>query len=211
MKKTSITAFVSTAVVIIIAATSFSCSSTTAHLAVPGEDFILRERISSEYLAIADAYVDLEKYDKAVTYYRLAMKDKKLYWTVYYKLGRTYALAKDWKDAEDVYDEMIERDPKNVNLKLSRAYIKAMSGDLDDAMMIYKSLMEEEPDNEEIIVNYIAILLSQGRAELAETQLDVLKEKFPDNKSISDFSKKINDALKDDGSVPAKEKNADKN
>ncbi|MFA6855682.1 MAG: tetratricopeptide repeat protein [Treponema sp.] len=205
MKKASIAAFIIAGVIF------FSCNSTTGHLTVPGENHLIRESISAEYLAIADAYVDLEKYDKAVTYYLLAMKDKKLYWSVYYKLGRTYALAKDWNDAEDVYDKLLQRDPENVNLKLSRAYIKAMSGDLDDAMMIYKSLMKDEPDNEEIVVNYIAILLSQGRAELAEAQLDVLKEKFPDNKSISDFSKKINDALKDDGSAPSEDTKTDKN
>ncbi|HAH63696.1 MAG TPA: hypothetical protein DCL73_16545 [Treponema sp.] len=187
--------------VLIIAASFFSCS-TDSHFPVPGENHVVRENVSTEYLAIADTYADLGKYDKAAEYYLLAMRDKRLYWNAYYKLGRTYALQKDWSSAETVYGRLLRRDPKNVNLRLSLAYIKAMSGSLDDAILIYKSLLEEQPDNEAVLVNYITILLSQGRAELAEEQLAVLKEKFPDSKSISDLSKKINDALQNGGSIP---------
>lgn len=185
--------------VLIITASFFSCS-TDSHFAVPGENQVVRENVSTEYLAIADAYSDLGKYDKAAEYYLLAMRDKRLYWNAYYKLGRTYALAKNWSNAENVYARLLRRDPKNVNLRLSLAYIKAMSGNLDDAILIYKSLLEEQADDETVLVNYITVLLSQGRAELAEEQLAVLKEKFPDNKSISDLSKKINDALQNGGS-----------
>jgi tetratricopeptide (TPR) repeat protein len=189
------------AVLVIVSALFFSCG-TNMHLSVPGEESVTRESVGIEYLAIADSYADLGKYDKAVTYYLLAMKNKKLYWSAYYKLGRAYALAKDWSDAENVYDKLLQRDPANVNLKLSRAYIKAMSGNLDEAMMLYRTLLEEQPENDAVLVNYITILLSQGRAELAEEQLEVLKKNFPDNKSISNLSKKIGDALKDDGSAP---------
>jgi tetratricopeptide (TPR) repeat protein len=198
MNRVSITVF-------IIATASFFSCSTNMPLSIPGENQVVGENINREYLAIADAYADLEKYDKAAEYYLFAMKDKKLYWTAYYKLGRMYALAKDWNNAANIYDRLLRRDPENVNLQLSLAYVKAMSGDLDTSIIIYKSLIEKEPDNEEILVNYIAVLLSQGRAELAENQLQELKKKFPDNKSISDLNKKINDELQNDGSIPPEE------
>ena len=178
-----------------------SCS-TNAHFLIPGGNDVTKKKVSIEYLSIADAYADLEKYDKAADYYQLAMKDKKLYWTAYYKLGRSYALAKKWSDAAVIYEKLLERDPSNVSLELSQAYIKAMSGNLDDALIIYKKLIEEYPDNETIPVNYIIVLLSQGRAELAEEQLGILKQKFPDNKSIADLTKRIRDALQDDGIAP---------
>jgi len=178
-----------------------SCSTNT-HFPIPGGNDVTKNKISIEYLAIADAYADLGKYDKASDYYQLAMNDKKLYWSAYYKLGRTYALAKRWSDAAAVYEKLLERDPSNVSLKLSQAYIEAMSGNLDDALIIYKKLLEEYPDNETIPVNYIIVLLSQGRAELAEEQLELVKQKFPDNKSIADLSRKIHDALQGDGTAP---------
>jgi Putative Zn-dependent protease, contains TPR repeats len=191
-----------TILVLLAASVCISCSSST-HFPVPGESQIAGDAVYTEYLAIADAYSDLGKYDKAASYYALAMKNKKVYWAAYYKLGRTYALAKKWDDAENIYSKLLKRDPKNVNLRLSLAYIKAMAGKIDDSMMMYKILLEEEPDNEDVLVNYITVLLAQGRAELAESQLAVLKEKFPDNTSISALTKKISDALQDDGSVPA--------
>ena len=70
-----------------------SCKS-TVHLPIPGEATIKQNNIYSEYMSIGDAYLDLEKFDKAITYYQKAMVNKNLYWTAYYKLGRSYALSK---------------------------------------------------------------------------------------------------------------------
>ena len=65
-----------------------SCKS-TVHLPVPGEVSIKKNNIYSEYMSIGDAYLDLKKYDKAIQYYQKAMESKSLYWTAYYKLGRS--------------------------------------------------------------------------------------------------------------------------
>ena len=37
---------------------------------------------------IADIYFSEEKFDKAITYYELAMQNKDLYWNCYYKLAK---------------------------------------------------------------------------------------------------------------------------
>jgi tetratricopeptide (TPR) repeat protein len=82
-----------------------SCKS-TVHLPIPGESTIKQNNIYSEYMSIGDAYLDLEKFDKAITYYQKAMVNKNLYWTAYYKLGRSYALSKKWKEAKKVYFDL---------------------------------------------------------------------------------------------------------
>ena len=43
-----------------------SCKS-TVHLPIPGESTIKQNNIYSEYMSIGDAYLDLEKFDKAIT------------------------------------------------------------------------------------------------------------------------------------------------
>ena len=68
-------------------------------------------------MSIGDAYLDLKKYDKAIQYYQKAMESKSLYWTAYYKLGRSYALAKKWSEAKNVYYKLLKRDPENVDRK----------------------------------------------------------------------------------------------
>ena len=95
---------------------------------MPGESEIITTNISSEYFAIADEYLNLKNYQKAVQYYKLAMKNKSLNAAAYYKLARSYALAKDYESAEKCYTKLLSVDPENKDLQISLAYIKGMSG-----------------------------------------------------------------------------------
>ncbi|MBQ9494114.1 MAG: tetratricopeptide repeat protein [Treponema sp.] len=176
-------------------ASIFSCTS-SAHFPIPGEKKVTQAALHAEYFLIADAYAELEKYDKAVQYYKLAMRDVNLYWSALYKLGRAYALLKNWAEAKDIYEKLLARDPQNMSLKLSLAYIQAMSGNFDEAKSAYENLIDEQRENETPLVNYIAILLSQEEIEASEAQLAILKERFPESTAISDFEKRIDDARK---------------
>jgi tetratricopeptide (TPR) repeat protein len=186
-------AFVATALSFLFVTTAVACES--SDVVVQGTPAAEKSMIIDEYMNIGDTYVTLEKYDIAITYYERALKDKKLYWDVMYKLGRANALAGKWDDAECIYLKLLKRDPENASLKVSLAYITAMSGDIHDALVQYKHLTAEYPENQDILVNYVTILLSDGKAELAENQLVLLIEHFPDNKSISELKKKTEEML----------------
>ena len=119
------------------------------------------------------------------------MVNKNLYWTAYYKLGRSYALSKKWKEAKKVYFDLLKRDPENISVRMSLAYITAMEGDLDSAEEIYKSLWNNNSDNSEILVNYINVLIANNNVSEAKNLIKTLKEKFQENKNIESFEKKI--------------------
>jgi tetratricopeptide (TPR) repeat protein len=172
-------------------------------LPVPSETRILRKNLATEYYSIAEAYFDLKKYDKAADYYKLAMKDPALRTAAYYKLGRAYALGKQWNDAEKIFRTLLKRDPENLSISISIAYITAMKGDTENALLMYRNLIEKKPDDGDLLENYIALLITDGRLELAEQQLFILKTKFPDNSSIDTLQKKIYEKL---DNPPAKEK-----
>ena len=70
-----------------------ACKSSS--VLIPGYVSEQKKSIYVEYFNIAEAYCDLEKYDKAVDYYKKAMLSKNLKWSSYYKLGRCYALSKN--------------------------------------------------------------------------------------------------------------------
>jgi len=72
----------------------FSSCHTAIHVPVPGESQVKINNIYTEYYNIADSYMELEKYDKAIEFYSIALKNKTLFWSAYYKMGRAYALAK---------------------------------------------------------------------------------------------------------------------
>ena len=172
-----------------------SCA-TNAHLPVPGEKTAVQSNLSAEYLAIADEYFALSKFDKAVDYYKRAMKNKTLYWSAYYKLGRSYAMSKKWSDARRIYLKLLNRDPKNLSVRLSLAYIIAMDGRLEQAEEVYKTLWKENPDNADVLVNFISILIAQQKIPEAGARFNELKAKFKDNKNIQAFDKKFEEIRK---------------
>lgn len=180
----------------------FSCAS--FRVPVPGETVAKRSNIFAEYMNIADAYNDLGKYDKAVTYYKLAKKSRGLRWTANYKLAHAYAMNKDWNEAQKLYLVLYKRDKQNVSIQMSLAYIYAMNGKLSSAENIYSMLVEKNPENADVLVNYINVLFAMEKYTDAEQNLAVLKEKFKDNTNISAFEKKLEEVTSggDDETVP---------
>lgn len=168
----------------------FSCS--TVDKVIPGKDEAVDKSVTAEYLKIAEAYEKLKDYPKAIYYYEEAMNSKagsELGDSVYYNIGRCYALAKDWNHAAEIYKNLLEKDPDNTNLKSSLAYISAMKGDLKAAEEQYSSLIEENPTDSSLQKNYISVLLADGKKELAVKQFAVYKERFPDDKAILEIEK----------------------
>ncbi|MBR4004766.1 MAG: tetratricopeptide repeat protein [Treponema sp.] len=168
----------------------FSCS--TVDKIIPGKDEAVDKSVTAEYLKIAEAYEKLKDYPKAIYYYEEAMNSKagsELGDSVYYNIGRCYALAKDWNHAAEIYKNLLAKDPENTNLKSSLAYISAMKGDLKAAEEQYSSLIEENPTDSSLQKNYISVLLADGKNELAVKQFAVYKERFPDDKAILEIEK----------------------
>ena len=159
---------------------------------IPGESKILIENIYFEYLNIADKYFELEDYNNAAKYYKLAMENKNLYWQSYYKLAKTYALLSDWKNALPMFEKLLERDKDNHSIKASLAYIYSMQGDTKKAIEIYKKLLEEDSLNEKYLENYLAVLLF-SKDSFLENQEEIekiyeqIETNFPNNTNLKIF------------------------
>ena len=160
-------------------------------LLVPGQNKIILKNLATEYYNVAEGYMGVKNYAKATEYYKLAMREESLYLTAYYKLGRAYALAKDWDNALPIYQDLLSRDRENGELRSSIAYITAMKGDTDEAFLQYRALLETYPEEQTYLENYISLLVDAGRGELAEEQFFILKEKFPDSALVSSLAPKI--------------------
>lgn len=183
----------------------FSCSG-TAHLPVPGEKNAVESNISVEYYSIASSYEELKNYKKAIDYYNLAKKNKKMRASSEYKIARCYALLKDWDNAQAGFEKILKKDPSNTNIKISLAYIMAMRGDLEASSQLYSTLVSENLTDVSILKNYISVLCARGMFDEANVQLAVLKEKFPDDADISGIEKKLQEL-----SSPKSEEKTDEN
>ncbi len=168
----------------------FSCASTPVPM--PGDQQKKITNIYIEYMNIAEEYYKLEKYDKAITYYKFAMQSRTLYLNCYYKLAKVYSIHSNWSNALDMYKTILKRDPENASIKSSIAYLYSMNGQNDKALKIYEELMLYQPENAEYFENHLAILIAQKNLEAATTNFDILKETFPDSKNISLFEEDIN-------------------
>ncbi len=168
----------------------FSCK-TANQILVPNELNVHRKNIAKEYYNIAEAYSDLKKYDKAISYYKLSMRDSNLYSAAYYKLGRTYVLTEKYSEAEKVFVDLLKSDEENQTFKISLAYIYGKTGKYEKACGLYSSLLETNPDDSTILQNYIYILIAQDNFTEAETQFLILKQKFPELKELEEIQKLI--------------------
>jgi Putative Zn-dependent protease, contains TPR repeats len=194
MKKNSAGCFVVMVIFSLFSVMCLSCES-TEEIPVPGETQIKLDNITAEYFSIAKGYQDIKNYTKAAEFYKKALASKKLHDSAYYEMGRCYALAKDWNNAELVFSDLQKKDPDNTTIAVSLAYIKAMSGNVSEAVQMYASLVQKNPTDVSLLKNYIAVLMAKGNYEEAEKQYFVLKKKFPDEKSIPDILSKLADNL----------------
>lgn len=181
---------------------------------VPGDTQKERENIYNEYMVIADAYFELEKFDKAITYYKLCMEKKSLYWASFYKLAKAYVMQGNWGEAQKMYEVILERDKDNSTIKASLAYIYSMTGESKKAIEIYNELLKEQPKNQQYLENYIAIQLLSKDLTDVDAPLSALMNDFPDSENIAKFQKQIDSILdereKEKAAVEAEKEEADK-
>ena len=175
------------------------CSCKTLNsfdLYVPNEANIHRKNIASEYYQIAEAYADLKKYDKAIIYYKRAMRDSGFKKASYYKLGRMNVLSNNFDEAEKIFKNLLKTDSENQTLKMSLAYCYGKNRKITKALKIYSDLLVQNSDSSDIMVNYIYLLIADDNLEEAQSQLLILKQKFPDLKQAEDLQNKIYKSLK---------------
>ncbi len=183
-----------------------SCSS-SGGLSIPGESSVVLKNIVTEYMTIAKAYDDLKKYDKAVEYYQMAINadsENTLGNSAYYNIGHCYAMAGDWKNARTVYEELLKKDEDNTNLKISLAYIDAMSGNLESSCTRYAELCEKNPTDAALLKNYISVLIAAEKKDEAKNSLELLKKNFPDDSSIKEIEKLLEEAQNADSGAEEK-------
>jgi tetratricopeptide (TPR) repeat protein len=151
------------------------CAS--AHI-IPGEREKILKNVAGEYFSIAGAYANLKQYDKALEYYQLASRDKNYYTAAQYESARMNALLSRWNDAEKIYAELLKTDPRNRDIAVSLAYVKAMSRDLTGAESLYRELLVQNEYDQQVHENYIRVLAAQKKRSEALAALEKYKTLF---------------------------------
>lgn len=174
------------------------------------------ENLTGEYFAIAEAYADLKKYDKAIEFYGKAAKDKSYYNSSKYNIARMYGLSNQWGKAADILKELYRSAETNEKIAIAYAYALSSSGELEKAMSVYGDIYAQNKESPSHAFNYVRILIASKKYEDASKLIKELKEKFTEDsekkvidsleKTISNFTNPKKDKTSESGKKTAKGK-----
>ncbi|NLM01207.1 MAG: hypothetical protein GX220_07130 [Treponema sp.] len=172
------------------------------------------DNIAGEYYQIAEEYVKLKKYPKAIEYYLKIENITDYTNSVRYKLARCYAMNSDWDNATKMYNLLLESDSENISLLCSLAYVYAKNAKFENASLIYEKLILKNEYDPNILKNYILVEIAAENTEKVERLKTLFREKFPLDDSINklaeDAQKIVDDIKKKQADEKAK-KEAGKN
>ncbi len=165
--------------------------------------------LTGEYFAIAEAYSELKKYDKAIDYYSKTVKNEKYRRASQYNLAQLYALKNDWKNCISNLEPIYQEAPDNVKIATAYAYALASKGEEKKALDIYKKIYLQNSETPEYFFNYVRLLIIVKKYDEAKELLTTAKENFTkeeETRIIESLEKKIEEIL----NPPKKEKETDK-
>lgn len=136
-------------------------------------------RIAREYYEIGNAWLAMEKWDKAGTAYEKALAYDRGLAAASYNLARALTEAGAYPRALEILDRLLSDDPDNVRLIALRAYVLHKSGDDEAALAAYRRAAELNPRDAATTRNLALLLERAGKDEEARTILRELYTVHP--------------------------------
>jgi outer membrane protein assembly factor BamD (BamD/ComL family) len=128
---------------------------TIAFLSITSIQGISQNELKKNWFKGNNAYEN-EAYDDALIYYQKAIDDSPLNFKVNFNLGNTNVRLKDFEQAIEIYNQIVELAPTNLDQawvyhNLGNAYF--FNQKLEDAIEAYKSALRLNPTDEETRYN----------------------------------------------------------
>lgn len=109
------------------------------------QSYVRRVDLAEEYFNLANAFYDLEEYERAAEYYREALALDPDLAPATFNLARAYIEAGAYADAIPVLEELRAEDPANVLVIESLAYAYSEQERYEDAARLYDDVLSESP------------------------------------------------------------------
>jgi predicted Zn-dependent protease len=123
-------------------------------------------------LAAAEAYMQVEQYEPAVTLLRDTLKGRPDDIDIQFALGSAYERSGDRKHAEEVFLQLLEKHPEHAATLNYLGYMWAESGiNLDRAADMLTRAVRQDPMNGAYIDSLGWVYFRQGKLDLAEKYL----------------------------------------
>ena len=156
------------------------------------------KELAGEYYVLAEGFVEIAKYDKAIPYYQKAAQRKEYRNAAEFGLARAYALSGKWAESCTLLVRLHGLDPDNTLIGSAYAYALVNVGKTDEALNLYASLCAARGDDSVLARNYAELLFLSGRYEETGYEIAWIKSQFPDSdgaKDIASLEKKLETAV----------------
>ena len=137
--------------------------------------------VASEYYDLGNAYVELGKYDKAITEFQAALKIDPGFVKADYNLALAYAHAKRPDDAMAILKRLLTADPQNTQLHSALGWAYHLAGRDEDALSQYTTVIGLYPADLNALYNSGIILWKLKRPHEAMDQFTALLARAPDD------------------------------
>jgi tetratricopeptide (TPR) repeat protein len=156
-------------------------------LAVLERALTTHEDDPSAYVALAQLYADADRGANAVTTLQTAQKKFPADEGVAFELGAVLDKQKQYADAEAVFKQVLERDPKNAAALNYLGYMLAERGErLDESVGLLKRALQIDPDNGSFLDSLGWAYFKADKLDLAEDNLHRAAEQLRSNSVIQD-------------------------
>jgi tetratricopeptide (TPR) repeat protein len=137
--------------------------------------------MASEFYDLGNAYVELGKYDKAITEFQAALAIDPGFVKADYNLALAYARAKRPDDAIAILKRLLLVDPQNTQVLSALGWTYHLAGKEDEALAQYASVIRLSPADLNALYNSGIILWKLKRPQEAMEKLTALLAKAPDD------------------------------
>lgn len=165
--------------------TSISCASSNV-------DTVDIHNLGAEYYFLAEEYISLQKYDKALELLQKVQNTgAKTENELFFAVARTAALAKNWDMSLTYYEKLLLLDSQNTAVQKSIAWVYAQKGDIATAQEYYEKLYARHNYDKDIATNYIFILLAAEYVDEAKIIFEEYSQLYPDADNLEELENLI--------------------
>lgn len=137
-------------------------------------------------MTAADLYYQIQRFDEAAKIYENAARLKPTETEPMIKAGNAYQDGEKYEQAEKWYLKVLEKEPKNINVRsdLGLTYFLREPRDIDKAIREYKTSLTVNPNHEITLQNLAVAYSEKNDRENYLTTFEKLKKVNPNNKLV---------------------------
>ena len=121
-----------------------------------------REELAREYYNLGNAYFEIGKFQKAISYYRKAFGYDNTLKSSSYNLALAYIKTGELQKAIDILKNLLEEDPENLKVLEALSYAYHLNGDDESSITVLDQILRLSPENTDALNNK-GIILWNGK------------------------------------------------